>query len=159
MGFFKKLGQTVKKATKQISFKNAVKLAGSAVSALPGIGGIAGSAILSAQDAHYAKKAQAQADNEYAAQVAAENLANAQTKLNDNVNSIGQSIGSQVAQNAYNGLNDGIKTGANNVGANVIQGSLKEWFKKRWYIVVGALLALFLVIKMGTRKSTSYRRR
>lgn len=160
MGFFKKIGQGLKKATKQISFKNAVKLAGSVASSIPGIGGIAGSAILSAQDAHYAKKAQAEADSEYAAQVANEQYANAQANLNDNVSSIGQSIGSQVAQNAYNGLNDGFRVGANNVGANIIQGSLMEWLKKRWYVVAGVLFSLFLVIKMATRKPTSsYRRR
>ncbi len=159
MGFFKKIGKTIKKATKQISFKNAVKLAGSAVSSLPGIGGIAGSAILSAQDAHYAKKAQAQADNEAQAQAATEAYNNAQVKLNDSVGSIGQSIGSQAVTNAWGGVNQGIKTGASNVGADVMQGSIMQWLKKRWYMVAGVLVAIFVVIKLASPKTSSYRRR
>jgi hypothetical protein len=159
MGFFKNIGKTIKKASKQISFKNAVKLAGSAVSSLPGIGGIAGSAILSAQDAHYAKKAQAQADNEAQAQAANEAYNNAQTNLNDSVNTIGQSIGGQAITNAWYGVNQGVKTGASNVGADVMQGSIMAWLKKRWYMVAGLLVAIFVVIKLASPKTSSYRRR
>lgn len=158
MGFFKNIGKTIKKATKQISFKNAVKLAGNVASSLPGIGGIAGSAILSAQDAHYAKKAQAQADNDAQAQAATEAYNNAQGKLNDAVGSIGQSIGGQAVSNAWGGVNQGIKTGASNVGADVMQGSIMTWLKKRWYMVLGALILIFFVIRFATRKPSTRRR-
>lgn len=158
MGFFKKIGKGIKKGLKQVSFKNAVKLAGNVASSLPGIGGIAGSAILSAQDAHYAKKAQAQAENEAQAQAANEALLNAQVQLNDATNSIGQSIGSVALNSAWGGVNQGIKMGASNVGADIMQGSIMTWLKKRWYMVVGALVLIFFVIRFATRKPSTRRR-
>lgn len=158
MGFFKKIGRGIKKGSKQISFKNAVKLAGNVASSLPGIGGIAGSAILSAQDAHYAKKAQAQAENEAKAQAANEALLNAQGNLNNATNLIGQSIGSGALNSAWGGVNQGIKTGVSKVGADVMQASLMTWLKKHWYMVVGALVLIFFVSRFATRKPSTRRR-
>jgi hypothetical protein len=147
MGFFRKIGKGIKKATKQISIKNAIKLAGNAVSTLPGVGGVVGSAILNAQDAREAKKQQQQANYE-----------TAMTKFQDNTQEVGKTLASQGVQSLWNGANEGFKDGTQKVGANIIQGSLMQWFKKYWYIPVSIIVTLYFVMKKNNSRSPIRRR-
>lgn len=141
MGFFKKIGQGIKRATKQISFHNAVKLASVAV---PGIGG---SIIAQLQEAHDAKKAQ----NEAEAQQALDNAA-------ANTNTLVQDFGTKVVS----GLPSTTKNVLANAGSDVADATIKVWFKKHWKavtgIAVGVLAVIFTVVKLGHRKHSTKKR-
>ena len=52
MGFFKKIGKTIKKATRQISLKNAVKIGTPLLSAIPVVGGLAQNVVVCMSVAH-----------------------------------------------------------------------------------------------------------
>jgi Flp pilus assembly pilin Flp len=129
MGFFKKIGKFVKKAGKQISFKNLVKVGGM-IDPSGLIGGL--------QTAHYEKKA----GNEANAQMIAE-----------------QSGANAINYAQQKGLFGSAMTGAvNNYGASAIDGSINTWFKTNWQKVVISLGVIFAVIFMATRnKGTNAR--
>lgn len=158
MGFFKNIGKTVKKATKQISFKNVVKLAGTAANAIPGVGGLVSGAIQNAQAAHQAKKeeqraidVQNNAEAEYQAQQAQEYAKQASV----NVAGVTKTIAGQMVTAGWQGANAGVKSGASNVTAEIMQGGIKTWLKKYWYVLLIVPTIIIVPILMLRKKQNS----
>lgn len=155
MGFFKKIGGFVKKATKQISFKNLVKVAGSFDPT-----GLVGAM----QNAHYEKKAiaeQSKAQAEYDAQVAQQAQAQAQAVAKSNPN-IGEIL-TGAAGGALTGAGNVLagSTSAGQAGATLVDNTMSTWFKQNWLKVFGAVvgitLLIILVVRL-TKKPQSKRR-
>ncbi|MBO9584663.1 MAG: hypothetical protein J7574_10945 [Flavobacterium sp.] len=140
MGFFKKIGTAIKK---NVSFKNLVKVATPIMGAIPFVGGTVQNISQNLQDAHEAKKANKQAEEEY----------NKQLALNSASNAVGAvaNAGSQIFAKAITtGVNDGLSAGfvegTGQVGATVVSSTIKVWFQRNWKIVVGAVAGLIALI-------------
>ena len=140
MGFFKKIGTAIKK---NVSFKNLVKVATPIMGAIPFVGGTVQNISQNLQDAHEAKKANKQAEEEYNKQLA--------------LNTAGQAVGavanagSQIfAKSVATGINDGLSAGfvegTGQVGATVVSSTIKVWFQRNWKIVIGAVAGLIALI-------------
>lgn len=170
MGFFKKIGQAIKK---NVSFKNVVKLATTAVGFVPGVGGVAQQVIGKVTDAVEAKKQAKRAEAE--GKQAEADYWNAQTKaLEQNA---GQAVGAvagsatgifadAVVQGAYGGASKGIKEGVANAGADMADLTISAWLKKHWkHILIGLSVigAIYLIYKQMNRnprrRRTTYGRR
>ncbi|UOX33227.1 hypothetical protein LXD69_14415 [Flavobacterium sediminilitoris] len=167
MGFFKKIGKGIGKfAKKNLNFKTLVKV-GSMVDPTGLVGGL--------QGAHYAAKEQ----REYEKQLAAEQLAanqevmNSLIKINPQTTSIVQAQKNINIKDVLTGAAGGALNGAGevlagtsqvgNVGAAVADSTIKAWFKKRWYWVVGGLGVLtgvvILIVKLAKpKRNRGYRR-
>ncbi|WP_162128200.1 hypothetical protein [Flavobacterium phycosphaerae] len=133
MGFFKKIGGFIKKATKQISFKNAVSLAGS----IDPSGVVAG-----LQQAHYEQKAGRQAEAEQMAYDATQPVRNV-------VGGLASKVVEDFGRSVADGAKDGLGRGAGALGAQIADNTIKEWFKKHWMLVVFiplGLIVLFIVL-------------
>lgn len=155
MGFFKKIGGFVKKATKQISFKNLVKVAGSFDPT-----GLVGTM----QNAHYEKKAiaeQSKAQADYDAQVAQQAQAQAQA-VAKNPN-IGEIL-TGAAGGALSGAGQVLagSTSAGQAGATLVDNTMTTWFKQNWLKVFGAVvgitLLIILVVRLTKKPHTTRRR-
>ncbi|KRD57701.1 hypothetical protein ASE40_15160 [Flavobacterium sp. Root935] len=140
MGFFKKIGTAIKK---NVSFKNLVKVATPIMGAIPFVGGTVQNISQNLQDAHEAKKANKQAEEEY----------NKQMALNTASQAVGAvaNAGSQIfAKAVTTGINDGLSTGfvqgSGQVGATVVSSTIKVWFQRNWKIVLGAVAGLIALI-------------
>ncbi|WP_433763783.1 hypothetical protein [Flavobacterium ginsenosidimutans] len=149
MGFFKKIGTAIKK---NVSFKNLVKVATPIMGAIPFVGGTVQNISQNLQDAHEAKKANKQAEEEYNKQMA--------------LNTAGQTVGavanagSQIfAKAVTTGINDGLSTGfvqgSGQVGATVVSSTIKVWFERNWKIVLGAVAGLVALIWFLRRDSNN----
>ena len=150
MGFFKKIGGFVKKATKQISFKNLVKV-GSAFDPTGIVSGMQAS-----HEAQKQEKAQAQAD------------AQAQAEYNATLQRANVGI-----KDIANGALGGALSGAGNVlagtpqagqiGSTLVDNTANAWLKKNWLKLVGGILGtvtvVFVFVKMLGSKRPTYRRR
>lgn len=150
MGFFKKIGQSIKK---NVSFKNLVKVATTAVGFVPGVGGIAQQLIGKVTDSVEAKKLAKEAEAQ--GKQAEADYWNAQTKAleQSSANTVGAVSGagssllvSSALDGAFNGVSQGAKQSVANAGATVVSLTLKVWFEKNWKIVVGAVCALIALI-------------
>lgn len=150
MGFFKKIGQSIKK---NVSFKNLVKVATTAVGFVPGVGGIAQQVIGKVTDAVEAKKMAKQAEAE--GKQAEADYWNAQTKAleQSSANTVGAVAGAGAnifGKAVVSGINDGLSTGAiqgaGQVGATVVSSTIKVWFQRNWKIVLGAVAGLIALI-------------
>lgn len=150
MGFFKKIGQSIKK---NVSFKNLVKVATTAVGFVPGVGGIAQTAIGKITDAVEAKKLAKEAEAQ--GKQAEADYWNAQTKALEQ--STAKTVGAVAGAGAnifgeavVNGVNDGLSAGvvkaSGQVGATVVSSTIKVWFERNWKIVVGAIAGLIALI-------------
>lgn len=153
MGFFKKIGGFVKKATKQISFKNLAKVGGM----LDPTGLVSGM-----QNAHYEKKAlQEQAKAEADAMAQAQAQANAMAKLSPNIGDILTGAAGGALTGAGNVL--GGSTTAGQAGATLVDNTLSTWFKQNWLKVFGAVtgvtLLIILIVKLTKKKHSTLRRR
>jgi hypothetical protein len=140
MGFFKKIGQAIKK---NVSFKNLVKVATPIMGAIPFVGGTVQNISQNLQDAHEAKKANNAAQAEYNNQQA---LALASQTVGAVANA-----GSQIfAKSVVTGINDGLSTGfvqgTGQLGATVVSSTIKVWFQRNWKIVLGAVAGLIALI-------------
>ncbi|WDF65658.1 hypothetical protein [Flavobacterium sp. KACC 22763] len=164
MGFFKKIGQSIKK---NVSFKNLVKVATTAVGFVPGVGGIAQTVIGKVTDAVEAKKMAKEAEAQ--GKQAEADYWNAQTKAleQSTANTVGavagagaNLFGKSVVEGAYNGLDQGLKTGVANVGVSVVDMTISGWFKKHWKWIagVGAVVLAFILWKVFGQKKTGTRR-
>lgn len=170
MGFFKNIGNAVKKGVKQISLKNVVKLGTPLLGSIPVIGGLAQQAVGNASEAHAIKKEaqkmaeQGKAQEALALQQQAEFLAQQSGAL------VGQQVGSQLnafTKGATNELKAQISSGTNQVigqaGATVVDLTITEWFKTHWIkfvIGLGALGGIFWYFKnKDTKKKPTYKRR
>lgn len=153
MGFFKKIGTAIKK---NVSFKNLVKVATPIMGAIPFVGGTVQNISQNLQDAHEAKKANKQAEEEY----------NKQLALNSASQAVGAvaNAGSQIfAKAVTTGINDGLSTGfvqgSGQVGATVVSSTIKVWFERNWKIVLGAVAGLIALIWFLRRDSNNSGRR
>jgi len=133
MGFFKNIGNFIKKNTKFISLQNAIKVAGSfdPTGLVSGING----AVQADKQAREDASAQAQAD----AQQAQANLAQTSRTIAGNVVS---SLGSGLVA----GASDGVNHTAGVAGASVINQSIKVWFHNNWKWLTGTVVGLIAVI-------------
>lgn len=181
MKFLKKIGKGLKSVTRQISFKNAVKIA-SKFDPTGILGGI--------QDAHIAKqeekKALAQqkaAELEYQKQLAANNAAEAEKqrlialdaqekaeynrqvqalntqavggKIGVVAGTIGGDITKQALQTATENINQDLKTGLSKAGADMANSTLNEWLKMHWWKLLIGVVALFFGLRLllgGSRR-------
>ncbi|MFH6996442.1 hypothetical protein ACHRVZ_00840 [Flavobacterium sp. FlaQc-57] len=150
MGFFKKIGQSIKK---NVSFKNLVKVATTAVGFVPGVGGIAQQVIGKVTDAVEAKKLAKEAEAQ--GRQAEADYWNAQTKAleQSSANTVGAiaNAGSNMfAKSVATGINDGLSAGfvegSGQVGATVVSSTIKVWFERNWKIVIGAVAGLIALI-------------
>lgn len=181
MGFFKNIGKTIKKATKQISLKNVVKIASSFDPS-----GIAGGVVASIQAKKDEKKAlaeQQKAQLEYDKQVAANNAAEAEKqrqimeqasqnaeyqrmivasntqaiggKIGVIAGSIGGDIGKAAIQSATDNINADLKTGLAKAGATMANQTMNEWLKMHWWKVLIGVVAIGFGLRMligGSRR-------
>jgi hypothetical protein len=174
MGFFKNIGKTIKKASKQISLKNVVKIA-SSFDPTGIAGGVIGSiqakkdekkALLEQQKAQAeydkqillqneaeAKKQmeiveQAKAQAEYQRQLMASNTQAVGGKIGVVVGSIGGSIGKEVLRTASENIDKDLQTGIAKAGANLANLTLNEWLKLQWWKVLLGIVAVGTLVKI-----------
>jgi hypothetical protein len=170
MGFFKKLGNSIKKGVKQISLKNVVKIGTPLLSMVPIVGGLAQNVVGGISEAHELKKQARQAEEEgriaeaQALQAQADYLAKLQGA------NVGQQAGS-IIKTFTKGATDEMlasasqtsKEFAGNVGASVADESIKAWFKKHWKKMLIALAAIiagvYIYRKSKADKKTPYKRK
>jgi hypothetical protein len=174
MSFFNNIGKTIKKASKQISFKNAIKLASSFDPT-----GIAGSVVGSIQAKKDEKKAlqeQQRAEAEYNKAMEQNNQfeAQKQQQLMNEANERAQQLRMAVATNnqAIGGkiglvagtmtgsitrsaietagtlIDADVKQGLAKTGANLANLTINEWLKLNWWKLLLGLAVLGLVLKM-----------
>lgn len=150
MGFFKKIGQSIKK---NVSFKNLVKVATTAVGFVPGVGGIAQQVIGKVTDAVEAKKLAKEAEKQ--GKQAEADYWNAQTKAleQSSANTVGavanvgaNMFGKAVMTGVNDGLSAGFVEGSGQVGSTIVTSTIKVWFNKNWKIVIGAVAGLIALI-------------
>ena len=128
---------------KNISFKNAVKLAGSAV---PGIGG---SVIQGLQASHQAKKA---ARDEKAIEVANEMAYNAGSTAGNYAGTVAGNAWNGAVKSALSKSSDAFDQTTGMVVAKVVDNTIKEWFKMHWIKLVVAVATLVTVWHLFIRK-------
>lgn len=173
MGFFKKIGNAVKKGLKQISLKNAVKIGTPLLGAIPIVGGLVQNTVSGISQAHEMKKEaeKAQAEGKIAEAQALQAQADYIASLSGQ--KVGQSAGTVfnafskgTTEELINTVSQGNKQLAGNVGSAIVDETIKSWFTKHWkkfVIALGVLLSVFLIwknSKKGQRKpirKTSYR--
>jgi hypothetical protein len=154
MGFFKKIGQAVKKGVKQISLKNIVKLGTPLLSMIPIAGGLAQQVVEGASAAHEAKKQAKLAEQQGQVELAQAYEAQAQALAQQSGAVVGQQAGSvfkAFSKGASNELiaqtSQSAKEVAGNVGAEIADQSIKAWFKKHLTaIIVGAIALIGLAV-------------
>jgi hypothetical protein len=173
MGFFKKIGQSIKKVTKQISLKNVVKIASSLDPT-----GISGGIVASVQAKKDEKKAleeQARAQAEYDKQVQLQNEAEAKkqlelveqarqqaetqrmivatntqavgAKVGLVAGTIGGKIGASALETASQQIDKDLQTGLAKAGANMANSTMNEWLKLHWWKVLLVVIALGLGLR------------
>ncbi|PWB22556.1 hypothetical protein [Flavobacterium sp. HTF] len=140
MGFFKKIGQAIKK---NVSFKNLVKIATPIMGAIPFVGGAVQNISQNLQDAHEAKKANNAAQAEYNNQLA---LAQAGQVTGAVANAGANMFAKGVMEGVNNGLSAGVVEGGGQIGATMVSSTIKVWFNKNWKIVVGALAGIIALV-------------
>nr|WP_294781359.1 hypothetical protein [uncultured Flavobacterium sp.] len=166
MGFFKSIGKAIKK---NVSFKNLVKVATPLMGAIPFAGGALQQISTNAQEAHEAKKAQQNAQNDYDRQVAEQQQQLAQQQM---YNTAGQLVGSvaqagtqifskAVTEGAYAGLGTGAQQGLGTIGAEVADSTIQAWFKKHWkHILIGlSVIGLIYLINQHNKPKKRVTRR
>lgn len=148
MGFFKNLGKTIKKASKQISFKNVVKIA----SGFDPTGIIGG--MVAADEA----KKQQRAEEAQALQQ------EASAKVSQITGTLGGNFVKDVISDTYNQTSQSAKDAVALVGAKTGDTVITAWLKLHWkqlVIGVSALVTIVLLYKrFGGHKPAykSYRR-
>ncbi|RUT68756.1 hypothetical protein D0817_19260 [Flavobacterium cupreum] len=160
MGFFKKIGTAIKK---NVSFKNLVKVATTAVGFVPGFGGIAQQAIEKVTDAVEANKqekralAEGKVDEANAWAIKAQQLKQQLADASGAVAGAGANIfGKAIVTGVNDGLSSGIIQNSGQIGATVVSSTIKVWFERNWKIVVGAvagLIALIWFLRRGNNHS------
>ncbi|KFF15082.1 hypothetical protein [Flavobacterium hydatis] len=170
MGFFKKLGNAVKKGVKQISLKNAVKFGTPLLGAIPVVGSTLKDVVTGISEADQLRKQAREAEEQG-------KLADAQA-LQQQADYLAQLKGAQVGQQAggvikafTKGATDEMlasvsntsKEFVGNVGASVADQSIKAWFKKHWKNMLIALCAIiggvYIYRKSKADKKKSFNRR
>lgn len=139
MGFFKNLGNAVKKGLKQVSLKNIVKIGTPLLGGIPIIGGTAQAIVSNASEAHEMKKQAEKLAQEGKAQEAQAILEQANYLANQSGALVGQQVGSQLnaftkgaVDEAKAQLSQTSKQVVGGAGATVVDLTIKEWFKMHW---------------------------
>jgi hypothetical protein len=135
---------------KNVSFKNVVKLAATAV---PGVGG---SIIQGLQASAEAKKAaKTQAEQEAAAQQA--------QQVGEQIGSYGGTLAGNVITGATNKVlasaSDSFNQASGMVGSKIVDNTIKEWFKAHKAIVLGGLGSVVLFFVLFRRGGNQSKRR
>lgn len=174
MGFFKNVGKTIKKATKQISLKNVIKL-GSSLDPT----GIARGVVDSVQAKKDEKKAlaeQQKAEQDYQKAVEQNNQFEAlkQKQLMEiakqeaqvqrvivatNNQAVGGKIGvvagsiagdisRQAIQTASQQIDQNLQLGVAQAGANLATLTFNEWLKINWWKVLAGIIGVVVLLKM-----------
>lgn len=162
MGFFKKIGKSIKKVTKQISLKNVVKLGTPLLGSIPVAGSFLQTTVSGMSDAHALKKQEAQAVKDGNAELARQYAEQAQLASSASGGAMGSVTGGIVksfanqlvkgtVNGAYDGVNSGLKEGIAKSGASLGNMALGEWFKVHWWKVVAGLGVLGGVIFFASR--------
>jgi hypothetical protein len=147
MGFFKKIGASLKKATKQISFKNLVKVATPLLGAIPIAGGLVQGTVESMSAAHQAKK---DGRAEEAAYLEAQTMQNLGTVAGGVVGAASGNFSKALVEGVYNGTSNGLKQGVADAGVDLADSAIKAWFTKHWkhlLMGVGGVIALVVIWK------------
>ena len=168
MGFFKNIGKTIKKASKQITLKKVIGLASSLDPT--GISGGVFASIEAKKEEKRALEQQRQAQLEYDKQIALQNEQEAERQkqlmeiaqqnaekqrmlIATNTQAVGGkigivagSIGGQITQSALQTANEQInqdlQTGLAKAGASMGNKTLNEWLKVHWWKLLLLLIAL-----------------
>ncbi len=169
MGFFKKIGKSIKKVTKQISLKNAIKIGTPLLGSIPVAGSFLQTTVGGMSDAHELKKQQKQAEAQGNAELAQQYAQQAQLASSASGGAMGNVAGGIVKNfanqlvkgtldGAYDGASSGLKEGIAKSGASLGNMALGEWFKVHWWKVVAGLGVLGGVIFFATRGGRKGRR-
>jgi hypothetical protein len=144
MGFFKKIGNFVKKGVKQISFKNLVKVGGM----IDPTGLVSGM-----QNAHYEQKAAREAELA-GRQEQAQML---QQQASQTATNAGQNFGSYMANRSI--ASDAIQGAIGGAGSQVVDLTAKSWFSKHWQkLVIGLGAVVTIIVLMRMRGGARSRR-
>jgi hypothetical protein len=147
MGFFKKIGASLKKATKQISFKNLVKVATPLMGAIPIAGSFLQGTVENLSAAHQAKKDGRAAEAEALKQQVLDNVG---VVAGGVLEKASVPFGEALVEGVYNGLSGGVKNAAAKSAASMADLTLKAWFTKHWkhiLMAVGGIVALVIIWK------------
>lgn len=166
MGFFKKIGQAVKKGVKQISLKNVVKLGTPLLSMVPVVGGLAQNIVGGISESHELRK-QAKAETNAIRKAELEQQAynleqQALIKTGSVTGAIAGGTANAFINGTVNGLGAGALNGAGTLGAKLADSTIKAWFQAHWKKIamgVGALIVAFVAWKKfgGAKKPTRRR--
>jgi len=162
MSIFTKLGQTIKKASKQISLKNAIKIGTPLLGSIPIAGGMLQSTVQNLSDAHAQKKEaekQLKLNNKEAAKIAQEQAQAYNALAGQNVATLAaptvNAFTKGLVTETYANVSNSAKEAAGKVGASVMDISIKEWLKKHLLhigIGLGCLTAIYLVLRNQSSK-------
>jgi hypothetical protein len=161
MGFFKSIGNAVKKGLKQVSLKNVVKLGTPLLSAIPVVGGLAQGVVTNLSAAHEAKKQEEaaikagnKAQAEYYAQVAQQQATLAGATVGQTAGSTLKTFSKGVTDELILQTSDSAKVVAGTVASSIADEGIKVWFTKHWHhllIGLGVVFGgLFFYKKMGS---------
>lgn len=163
MGFFKKIGSSIKKASKQVSFKNLVKVGTPLLGAIPLVGGGIQNTVQGLSDAHQMKKdaeAQNNAQMAYDAEVLKQQVyVNAGKAVGGVAGNYAGVFGNAVVNGAYDGLDQGFKKGLGEAGADVADFAIGAWFKKHWIWLSCAVVAIIGLVWYSKNNAKPKRKR
>jgi hypothetical protein len=170
MGFFKNIGNAVKKGLKQVSLKNVVKLGTPLLSMIPVVGSVAQGVVENASAAAEAKK-QARIAEEQGRIAEAEALhvqadilaAQAGAAVGQQAGSVIKAFSKGVTQEVVAQTSQTAKEVAGNVGAEIADQSIIAWFKKHMTaLLIGGAAIIGLVVwkkKQGSKPRAKSRNR
>ncbi|WP_300976890.1 hypothetical protein [Flavobacterium sp.] len=168
MGFFKKIGNAVKKGLKQISLKNIVKIGTPLLGAIPLVGGVVQGAVQNISQAHEMKLEAKRLEEEGKAQEALAMQQQAEFLAQQAGAQVGQQAGGQFkafTKGAANEFKAQVSDGTNQVigqaGATVVDLTISQWLKLHWLKIVlalGAIGGLIYYFKNKDQKKRPVRR-
>jgi hypothetical protein len=132
MGFFKKIGQSIKK---NVSLKNVLKIAAPLMSAVPVVGSLAGDMIQNGLDARQAQKDNENLQSEYNKQLLTQTASKVVQPL---AQAVTQNFGNAVLEGAYSGVSNGVKSSFAKTGVTLADSVVKQWFLTHWKWLAGA---------------------
>lgn len=132
---------------KNVSFKNVVKLAATAV---PGVGGSIIQGLQASAEAKKAAKTQAQQE---AAALQAQQVGE---QIGSYTGTLAGNVIQGVTKKALAGANDGLNQASGMVGAKIVDNTIIEWYKAHKAVVLGGLgsvVLLFVFFRRGGNQS------
>jgi hypothetical protein len=180
MGFFKKIGASIKKVTKQISLKNVLKVASSFDPT--GLSGGVLASIQAKKDEKAALLEQEKAQAEYDSQVLANNqeeakkyaelvekakaeaeyqrmvIATNNQAIGGKIGLVGGSIVGQIGNEALKTgiqqIDENVKKGLAQSGSELANLTITEWLKEHWWKLLVGVVAIGLILRftIGAKK-------